>query len=58
MAINIDRRLDKLEEAVAPKGRTIIIWDDRRPGCVERKKAELAGSISPYDHVLTIGWER
>jgi hypothetical protein len=46
----------ELEEAVAPMGRTIIIWDDRRPGCAERKKAELAGSISPYDQVVTIGW--
>jgi hypothetical protein len=58
MATNHDRGLDRLEGAIAPKGRTVFIWDDYKPGTVEREKARLieSGSIGPQDHVVSIGW--
>jgi hypothetical protein len=60
MATGHDRRLDRLEGELAPKGRTVVIWDDHEPGCVEQKKARLieAGSIGQHDQIMVIGWER
>jgi hypothetical protein len=60
MATNHDRRLDRLEGAVAPKGRTVFIWDNHKPGDFEREKARLIeiGSLGPQDRMVTIGWQR
>jgi hypothetical protein len=60
MATSHDRRLDRLEIAVAPKGRTIFVWDNYKPGCVEREIGRLtaAGSLTSHDDLITIGWER
>jgi hypothetical protein len=60
MAANHDRRLGRLEEISAPKGRTVFIWDNHKPGCVEREKARLieAGSVKPQDRFISIGWEK
>jgi hypothetical protein len=60
MATNHDRRLDRLEDAVAPKGRTVFIWDDYKPGCVEREIARRIeeGSIGPHDEIVRFGFEK
>jgi hypothetical protein len=57
---NHDRRLDRLEDALAPKGRTVFIWDNHEPGCVEREKGRLiaAGSVGPQDRIVAIGWQQ
>jgi hypothetical protein len=57
---NHDRRLDRLEDALAPKGRTVFIWDNRKPGCVEREKARLIadGLLGPQDRIVAIGWQQ
>jgi hypothetical protein len=46
--------------AVAPKGRTVFIWENYKPGNVEREKARLieAGSIGPHDQIIVIGWRK
>jgi hypothetical protein len=58
MAVGLNRRLDRLEERTALKGRTVFIWNDYEPGCVEREKARLmaAGSLTEQDQVVIIGW--
>ena len=60
MAVGHDRRLDRLEDALTPKGRTVSIWDDHKPGCVERKKAILTanGSLRPEDKIVVYCWQR
>jgi hypothetical protein len=58
MPMNHERRLDRLEEAAAPSGRIVFLWDDHKPGYVERKTAELAGSISQHDRIVTVSRER
>jgi hypothetical protein len=57
---NLDRRLDRLESALAPKGRAVFIWNDYEPGTVEREKARLIeiGSLSPQDRIVAIGWQQ
>jgi hypothetical protein len=58
MATNHDRRLGRLEEISAPKGRTVFIWDNHKPGCVEREKARLigSGSVKPHDQYCILRW--
>jgi hypothetical protein len=60
MATNHDRRLDRLEERTAPKGRTVFIWDNHKPGDFEREKARRieAGLIGPQDQIVRIGWQK
>lgn len=60
MTANHSRRLDKLEEVSRPSGRAVFIWDNHKPGCVEREKARLIsnGSIGPQDRIVTIGWRQ
>ena len=60
---NHDRRLDRLENALAPKGRTVFIWywEGRHPlDHVEREKARLieAGELGPHDKLIVSCWER
>jgi len=59
MIANHSRRLDKLE-ASQPKGRVVHIWDDHKPGCVEREKARLTanGSLRPEDETVVYCWQR
>jgi hypothetical protein len=56
---NHDRRLDRLEEALAPRARTVCIWDNHKPGCVEREKARLveAGALKPCDEIVVYRWQ-
>jgi hypothetical protein len=58
MATSHNRRLDKLEEVSRPKGRVVFIWNNHKPGCVEREKERLTetGSLSPQHRIVTIGW--
>jgi hypothetical protein len=60
MLANHDRRLGRLEERTAPKGRTVFIWNDYKPGTVEREIARRreAGTIGPHDKIVTFGWKR
>ena len=55
---NYDRRLNRLEEVLMPKGRQVVIWDDHKPGSVEREIARLieAGSIGAHDEIVTVSW--
>jgi hypothetical protein len=54
---NHSRRLDRLEEHYTP--RQVIIWDNHKPGCVEREFARRVseGSASPEDEIMAISWE-
>jgi len=58
MVTGHNRRLDRLEEISALKGRVIFIWNARLPEAVEREKAKRrAGSARPEDRFISIGWE-
>jgi hypothetical protein len=58
MKQSIIGRLDKIEEAVAPARRQIIIWDDGTPNAVEREIAarKADGRATDRDRFVTIGW--
>jgi hypothetical protein len=58
-ATNHNRRLEKPEEVSEPKGRLVFIWDNHKPGCVEREFARRIseGSASPEDEIVAISWE-
>jgi hypothetical protein len=61
MAANHERRLDRLEDVLAPKGRTFFIFDHPfRPGTVEREKAKLieSGSLGPHDQIIVFRWKK
>jgi hypothetical protein len=58
-----DRRLDKLEEHMAPRGRTVVILHREGrdpPGHVERERARLleCGSVGSRDQILVIHCKR
>jgi hypothetical protein len=58
MATNHGRRLIRLEEVSQPKGRTVLIWDNHEPGCVEGKKARRTadGSLTEHDDLIILRW--
>ena len=47
-------RLSKIEEVFAPRCRLVIIWDDNKPGCVERQTA--AQCQGPHDQIICVKW--
>lgn len=52
-------RLDKLEPALTPEQRHLLVWDDQTPGCVERKTTQLIanGSATSQDRITSVGWQ-